>query len=282
MGGNRHVSTRSLPVAYNFRSYNTKYYSHLNSVLDLLLTSFIYSKETLLKGLYAIGFKTPSKIQAKALPHLLSDPPPNMIGQSRSGTGKTGAFLITMLSCLDYSKPHQPQAMCIAPTRELADQIYQVLKLMGQFYDGAERLTAHLAVSHDPNDPNPPPPIQPVHAMVIVGTPGRMEALVAPKKPSHAPLADISQLKVVVLDEADAMLSQQGHGDSSLRIRRFVIAIFKLCWIQFNCSIERFQDIPKSSCSRRHSLATWKDLLHSSVQVCIFSYTHTSRHGNAD
>lgn len=55
-----------------------------------------------------------------------------MIGQSQSGTGKTAAFVLTMLSRIDYSVP-SPQAICIAPTRELAAQIMLVVDKMGQY-----------------------------------------------------------------------------------------------------------------------------------------------------
>ena len=55
-----------------------------------------------------------------------------MIGQSQSGTGKTAAFVLTMLSRIDYSIK-APQAICIAPTRELAAQIMLVVDKMGQY-----------------------------------------------------------------------------------------------------------------------------------------------------
>jgi ATP-dependent RNA helicase DDX19/DBP5 len=57
--------------------------------------------EALLKGLYAMKFVKPSKVQERALPLLLSNPPQNMIAQSQSGTGKTAAFSLTMLSRVD-------------------------------------------------------------------------------------------------------------------------------------------------------------------------------------
>jgi superfamily II DNA/RNA helicase len=56
-----------------------------------------------------MGFSAPSKIQETALPTLLADPPQNMIAQSQSGTGKTAAFVLAMLSRVDRSKPY-PQA----------------------------------------------------------------------------------------------------------------------------------------------------------------------------
>jgi ATP-dependent RNA helicase DDX19/DBP5 len=60
-------------------------------------------KPQLLKGVYGMGFNAPSKIQETALPTLLADPPLNMIAQSQSGTGKTAAFVLAMLSRVDTS-----------------------------------------------------------------------------------------------------------------------------------------------------------------------------------
>ncbi len=61
-------------------------------------------KPSLLKGVYGMGFNAPSKIQETALPTLLADPPLNMIAQSQSGTGKTAAFVLAMLSRVDPTK----------------------------------------------------------------------------------------------------------------------------------------------------------------------------------
>ena len=61
----------------------------------------LHLKDELLKGIYAMGFNAPSKIQETALPTLLADPPQNMIAQSQSGTGKTAAFVLAMLSRVD-------------------------------------------------------------------------------------------------------------------------------------------------------------------------------------
>ena len=56
--------------------------------------------------LSSLGFNAPSKIQETALPTLLADPPQNMIAQSQSGTGKTAAFVLSMLSRVDTTKPY--------------------------------------------------------------------------------------------------------------------------------------------------------------------------------
>lgn len=65
---------------------------------------FYDRKPALLKGVYAMGFNAPSKIQETALPTLLADPPQNMIAQSQSGTGKTAAIVLAMLSRVDATK----------------------------------------------------------------------------------------------------------------------------------------------------------------------------------
>ncbi|KAG2347830.1 DEAD-domain-containing protein [Suillus weaverae] len=162
--------------------------------------------QDLLKGLYDLGFSKPSKIQERALPLLLANPPQNMIGQSQSGTGKTAAFVLTMLSRVDFSK-NKTQALCLAPSRELARQIMSVVVAMGKFTPvqteyaikdnlpkGASRITAH----------------------VVVGTPGTMTDLLRRK------VIDTSEVKVFVLDEADNMLDQDGLGDQTLRVKNLL------------------------------------------------------------
>lgn len=162
--------------------------------------------QDLLKGLYDLGFSKPSKIQERALPLLLSNPPQNMIGQSQSGTGKTAAFVLTMLSRVDFSK-NKTQALCLAPSRELARQIMSVVVAMGKFTPvqteyaikdnlpkGASRITAHI----------------------VVGTPGTMTDLLRRK------VIDTSEVKVFVLDEADNMLDQDGLGDQTLRVKNLI------------------------------------------------------------
>jgi ATP-dependent RNA helicase DDX19/DBP5 len=154
-----------------------------------------------------MNFKKPSKIQEKALPLLLGNPPTNMIAQSQSGTGKTAAFVITILSRLDYSRPNQPQALCLAPSRELARQIEGVVRTIGQFVQG---LTIQAAV------PGAVDRNAKVQAMVVVGTPGTVMDLIKRRQ------FDVSNMKVLCLDEADNMLDQQGLGDQCLRVKQFV------------------------------------------------------------
>ncbi|KAG0633446.1 P-loop containing nucleoside triphosphate hydrolase protein, partial [Tuber brumale] len=78
--------------------------------------------EGLLRALALLNFRWPSRIQARTIPILLQNPPRNLLGQSQSGTGKTAAFVITMLTRLDLTKS-STQGLVLAPTRELARQI---------------------------------------------------------------------------------------------------------------------------------------------------------------
>ncbi|KAI0635634.1 DEAD-domain-containing protein [Trametes polyzona] len=162
--------------------------------------------EDLLKGIYDMGFSKPSKIQERALPLLLSNPPQNMIGQSQSGTGKTAAFVLTMLSRVDFSI-NKPQALCLAPSRELARQIMSVVVAMGKFTP----VQTEYAIKD-----NLPRGASNVTAHIIVGTPGTMTDLIRRK------VIDVSEVKVFVLDEADNMLDKDGLGEQTLRVKNML------------------------------------------------------------
>lgn len=156
-----------------------------------------------------MNFKKPSKIQETALPLMLANPPRNMIAQSQSGTGKTAAFVVTMLGRIDMTKKEQPQALVLAPSRELARQIQSVVKQIGQFCEGLE-CTAAIPGAYTRD--------QPLKGNVIVGTPGTVMDLIRRKQ------LDVSQLKVLVVDEADNMLDQQGLGEQCLRVKKYAPA----------------------------------------------------------
>ena len=161
-----------------------------------------------LKGIYQMRFTRPSKIQEKALPLLLADPPINMIGQSQSGTGKTAAFVLNILSRLDLVNPGMvttPQAICLAPTRELARQIMGVIQVMGMFLDNLE---VQAAIPMDRADRG-----KKLVGQIIVGTPGTTTDLI------RKGLLDVRKIKTLVLDEADNMLDQQGLGEQCIRVK---------------------------------------------------------------
>ncbi|CAL9737744.1 ATP-dependent RNA helicase Dbp5p [Monosporozyma servazzii] len=160
----------------------------------------------LLKGVYAMKFQKPSKIQERALPLLLANPPRNMIAQSQSGTGKTAAFSLTMLSRVDLSLGNCCQAICLAPSRELARQTMEVIQEMGKFTQIKTQLIVPDSFEKNTN----------ISAHVVVGTPGTVSDLIRRK------LLKMDCIKIFVLDEADNMIDKQGLGDQCIRVKRFL------------------------------------------------------------
>ena len=146
----------------------------------------------LLDTLTEIGYEAPSPIQAQSIPILLEGG--DVLGMAQTGTGKTAAFALPMLSNIDI-KQNSPQVLVLAPTRELAIQVAEAFqtfarKLKGlhvlPIYGGTEYGSQLRALKRG------------VH--VVVGTPGRMMDHI--KKGS----LKLDNLKAAVLDEADEML----------------------------------------------------------------------------
>ncbi|XP_071494297.1 ATP-dependent RNA helicase DDX19A-like [Diadema antillarum] len=162
-------------------------------------------KDALLKGVYDMGFNAPSKIQETALPLLMAEPPKNMIAQSQSGTGKTAAFVLTMLSRVDNDQ--YPQALCLAPTYELALQIGKVVEEMGKHLHGVHIRYAVRGQRVGRGEK--------VTQQIVIGTPGTMLDWCIKFRS-----IDLSRIKVFVLDEADVMIATQGHQDQSIRIQK--------------------------------------------------------------
>lgn len=179
-----------------------------------MLISAWYRPTEVLKGLTAMRFQKPSKVQEKALPLMLANPPQNMIAQSQSGTGKTAAFVTTVLSRVDHTKPNQPQALLLAPSRELARQIEMVIGHIGQFLP---TLGISAAI------PGSIPRDGRVDKNIVVGTPGTVMDLIKRRQ------FDVSQLRVLVIDEADNMLDQQGLGDQCARVKAYASPPFAAC-----------------------------------------------------
>jgi ATP-dependent RNA helicase DDX19/DBP5 len=151
-----------------------------------------------------MSFHKPSKIQERALPLLLRDPPSNLIGQSQSGTGKTAAFVLNMLSRVNLKVP-EPQALVLAPTRELAKQIADVCQVMGAFLPGL-KVTEVI--------PNPKMRGQHYEGHIMVGTPGSVMDMLRRR------MLDGKSIKILTLDEADNMLDLQGMGDQCKRVKQ--------------------------------------------------------------
>ncbi|KAL7864202.1 hypothetical protein AOLI_G00156220 [Acnodon oligacanthus] len=165
-------------------------------------------KPQLLQGVYGMGFNRPSKIQENALPMMLAEPPQNLIAQSQSGTGKTAAFVLAMLSHVDPTNKWT-QCLCISPTYELALQTGKVVEQMGRFYPEVK-----LAYAVRGNKMERGSKIQ---EQIVIGTPGTVLDWFLKLK-----LMDPKKIRVFVLDEADVMIATQGHQDQSIRIQRML------------------------------------------------------------
>ncbi|KAB1255013.1 ATP-dependent RNA helicase DDX25 [Camelus dromedarius] len=189
--------------------------SHLVEVLQKDPSSPLYSvktfeelrlKEELLKGIYAMGFNRPSKIQEMALPMMLAHPPQNLIAQSQSGTGKTAAFVLAMLSRVNALELF-PQCLCLAPTYELALQTGRVVERMGKFCVDVQVMYAIRG--------NQIPRGTDITKQIVIGTPGTVLDWCFKRR-----LIDLTKIRVFVLDEADVMIDTQGFSDQSIRIQR--------------------------------------------------------------
>ncbi len=147
-------------------------------------------RPSLLKGLAAAGFVTPSEIQALLIPRALAGV--DILGQARTGTGKTAAFGLPVLQ--RAVKGLATQAIILVPTRELATQVEDEIKRLAQFTPlrtvavyGGQRITAQLVhLKHGPE--------------IVVGTPGRVIDLL------DRQIIDFANVRFVVLDEVDRML----------------------------------------------------------------------------
>ncbi|XP_035596040.1 ATP-dependent RNA helicase DDX19A isoform X1 [Oncorhynchus keta] len=173
-------------------------------------------KDELLRGVYDMGFNRPSKIQENALPMMLAEPvyypsgsrPQNLIAQSQSGTGKTAAFVLAMLSHVDPANKWT-QCLCIAPTYELALQTGKVIEQMGKFYPEVKLAYAIRGNKLDRGTK--------LQEQIVIGTPGTVLDWCSKLK-----IIDPKKISVFVLDEADVMIATQGHQDQSIRIQRML------------------------------------------------------------
>jgi ATP-dependent RNA helicase DeaD len=145
-----------------------------------------------LRALTDVGYESPSPIQAATIPSLLQGR--DVLGQAQTGTGKTAAFALPILSRLE-ARAGKPQALVLAPTRELAIQVAEAFQRYATHIPGFQVLPIYGGQSYGPQ----------LHALrrgvhVVVGTPGRVIDHLDRKT------LDLSELRFIVLDEADEML----------------------------------------------------------------------------
>jgi ATP-dependent RNA helicase DeaD len=157
----------------------------------------------ILKALKDVGYETPSPIQAATIPLLMEGR--DILGQAQTGTGKTAAFALPVLSRIDVKNP-AVQALVLAPTRELAIQVAEAFQSYAAHMKNFHVLPIYGGQAYGPQ-------LSALRrgAQVVVGTPGRVI--------DHLDKGtlDLSQLTTLVLDEADEML-RMGFIDDVERI----------------------------------------------------------------
>ncbi|MDY6857055.1 MAG: DEAD/DEAH box helicase, partial [Thermodesulfobacteriota bacterium] len=146
----------------------------------------------ILQALKDTNYTTPFPIQAQSIPHLLDGD--DLLGQAETGTGKTAAFGLPMLSHIDLERKG-PQALVLTPTRELANQVTEALAKYARYLKGFRVLSVYGGQSYDfqlrelARGPH-----------VVVGTPGRV------MDHMKRGTLQLNRLSYLVLDEADKML----------------------------------------------------------------------------
>lgn len=186
--------------------------------------------ENLLRGIYGYGFEKPSEIQKRAILPVMSGG--DVIGQAQSGTGKTGAFSIGMLNRIDKDNK-QLQAIVLLPTRELALQVNTVVKGLSSYMNIQVILGVGGGSIRDQVDG-----IQ-RGAQVMIGTPGRVFDIIS----NRIDRSSLSGLKMLVMDEADEMLSS-GFQEQVREIFRFVPNDIQVCLFSatLNSDVMRITD----------------------------------------
>ncbi|KAI7883233.1 P-loop containing nucleoside triphosphate hydrolase protein, partial [Lichtheimia hyalospora FSU 10163] len=154
--------------------------------------TLVQSKQ-LVRGLAEAGYERPSPIQLQAIP--LGRLGIDLIAQAKSGTGKTVVFSVIALESI-RSDVNKPQVLVIAPTREIAVQIRDVLRNIGRHMQGfqCEAFIGGLSIRADAK--------KAPKCQVVIGTPGRLIQLMTEK------ILDTSEIRLLVLDEADRLMSE--------------------------------------------------------------------------
>jgi len=152
------------------------------------------SDPSILRGIYSYGFERPSPIQKKAIKPIIAGR--DIIAQAQSGTGKTAAFSIGALSIVDLQN-NFTQVLILSPTRELTIQTSNVVKQLSNMMNGLKIQTVYggspYEESNNFSDKNTP--------HIICGCPGRVHDLMRKNRITS------KQIKLIILDEADEMLS---------------------------------------------------------------------------
>ena len=156
--------------------------------------------DVLLSAIEDLGFETPTAIQEKAIPVLLSGTK-DFIGLAQTGTGKTAAFCLPLLQLIDVHEKY-PQALVVCPTRELCIQIVNEIQLFKKHIRGMHIVAVYGGTSISTQIKDIKKGVQ-----MVAATPGRLIDLIERKA------INLEKIKYVVLDEADEMLNMGFQDD---------------------------------------------------------------------
>ncbi len=172
-----------------------------------------YLNDNILDALYDMHFEEMTPIQERCIPEILDGH--DLIGVAQTGTGKTAAYLLPILSMLDDGGFPKDAVNCIimSPTRELAQQIDQAMQGFGYYLDGISSVAVYGG--NDGNRFDTETKGLKMGADVIIATPGRLLSHI---RMGHL---DLSRLSFFVLDEADRMLDM-GFSDDILQIAKLL------------------------------------------------------------
>lgn len=185
------TKTRSLDVLLEGHDSNVTF-------KDLMLTTSTH------EGLMKCGFERPSPVQLESIP--LGRCGLDLVVQSKAGTGKTCIFAVVALEALQFNPNHTTQTLIVAPTREIATQIYEVIERLGSCFEylqcalciggvDVKQDKARLNTNAKSNTGG--------QCQIIVGTPGRLKQLI------DMNILKTTNIELLVLDEADKLMDDQ-------------------------------------------------------------------------
>lgn len=207
------------------------FYSYSSQNLTMTFTE-LGIDPLIIQALQERGIIHPTEIQIKALPFLL-EKGSDFIGQAQTGTGKTAAFGLPILQHIDADK-QVIQALILSPTRELGQQIAKQLFTFTKFIP--KKIFTEAVYGGAPIGNQISALLRPTH--ILVATPGRLIDLIEKKA------VDISNVKIVVLDEADEMLSM-GFKDELTQILK-ITSRKKAIWLFSATMPPQIKDIIKN------------------------------------
>jgi len=232
------TTTDSEVTAINEEIYDSSYEINTWDELDL--------DSKLLRGIFAYGFEKPSPIQQKAIKPIILGK--DVVAQAQSGTGKTATFTIGALANVDVTN-NNTQILVLSPTKELTIQTAKVFENIGSMMDGlrVQRLYGGSVIEEGSSFSNKNVP------HVICGCPGRVNDMMRRDRISS------KKIKIVILDEADEMLSA-GFKDQVYNIFQYfnndiqVVLVSATLPDSINSIVDKIMRNPVKICVKREML----------------------------